>query len=487
MGKLHHASIRAASLRKFLSMTIQSKLSVLLCLLTISGGTEAVLAADSGPDWTNLVVVGDSLSAGVQNFSLIDAQDNAKNNPPPTGKSPTGQQNGYASLIANQVGVKLTLPLISYPGLPQELQLLSLSPLNIQPASGPFGWRELASQGQQETNVSVPGVTVHQALYLTPTTDITPETPAVQVFATAVLGYPQPTTPPTSPVTEINVATRLHPTTVIEWLGNNDALVPALIGQLNTLTPIASFAADYKAVLDQLAATHARIITANIPDVTEISYFMTVDEIAAQYARYGITRQEVMSELGIGAQDSVRITGAGIVEQILTGTLTGPLDSPQAQDPNQQTWCPSPQPGLATGKIPCVLTAADALKVRSAVSCYNLIIAAESYLHGALMVDIKSLVDDLYQNGYSVNGETLNLDFLGGITSLDGVHPTNTGYAIIANRFINTINSAWGTRIADVSVSNIESSDPLVFPTLVSSQDPKHALPQPGSCLSTLF
>src|SRR5947209_8453702 len=48
-------------------------------------------------DLSSLVVVGDSLSAGFQNGSLMDSQ----------------QPNGYASLVAAQAGVPLPLPLIA--------------------------------------------------------------------------------------------------------------------------------------------------------------------------------------------------------------------------------------------------------------------------------------------------------------------------------------------------------------------------------------
>ena len=46
------------------------------------------------------VVVGDSLSAGFQNFSLND----------------TGQPHGFAAVVASQAGASLPLPLFSYPG-----------------------------------------------------------------------------------------------------------------------------------------------------------------------------------------------------------------------------------------------------------------------------------------------------------------------------------------------------------------------------------
>src|SRR5262245_33892865 len=59
--------------------------------------------AEKRPD---LVVVGDSLSAGFQNDSLHELQ----------------QPHGYAKLIAESAGVDLVLPLIGAPGFPNVLE-----------------------------------------------------------------------------------------------------------------------------------------------------------------------------------------------------------------------------------------------------------------------------------------------------------------------------------------------------------------------------
>ena len=40
----------------------------------------------------------------------------------------------------------------------------------------------------------------------------------------------------------------------------------------------------------------------------------------------------------------------------------------------------------------------------------------------------------------------------GGILSFDGIHPSNTGYALIAYAFINAINEAYGTSIPQVDL-----------------------------------
>jgi hypothetical protein len=66
-------------------------------------------------------------------------------------------------------------------------------------------------------------------------------------------------------------------------------------------------------------------------------------------------------------------------------------------------------------------------------------------------------------NGYTVGNRKLTTDFLGGLFSLDGIHPTNTGYAIMANEFIKAINQAFGLNVRDANIRDIAEHDPLVL------------------------
>ena len=410
-------------------MKFCSGLLFLIGAISNLAAAPAVFSARPGIDLSRLVVVGDSLSAGVQNFSLLDTQ----------------QPNGYASVIAKQAGVPLTLPLVPFPGAPNVLQVVSLSPVPvIQPVAGSLPSIPRDNPEEQPTNVSVPGVTVAQALTLRPSP--TPA-PGVPQWATLVLGFPSLLEG--SAPTEIELAVSLHPTTIIEWLGNNDALVPALIGQLAALTPIDRFAANYQQVLDTLSQTGARIITANIPDVTEVGYFTSVRTIAAHaHAPVGA----VASLLGIGQNDYVRPSAQAFVDQILTGAMPGPLPAV----------CPAPLSDLGVPGVPCVLTAADANTFRSFISCYNLVIATQTFFHGGVMVDIHSLVNRIYANGYQTQTRLLSADFFGGLFSLDGIHPTNTGYGVIANEFIRTINATLGASIPAANIDALAATDPLM-------------------------
>jgi hypothetical protein len=59
---------------------------------------------------------------------------------------------------------------------------------------------------------------------------------------------------------------------------------------------------------------------------------------------------------------------------------------------------------------------------------------------------MNQFIADITANGYLVGGIRLTADYLtGGLYSYDGIHPTDLGYAVIANEFIRVINQNGGS------------------------------------------
>jgi lysophospholipase L1-like esterase len=362
-------------------------------------------------DFTRVVFVGDSLTAGFQNGGLgID-----------------GQQASYASLLAEQAGFDLTLPLVSEPGIPPKLQLIDVDPLIIEPAQD-LGDR--INPLEQATNLAVPGHTVHDALFRRPAED--------DPITSAVLGFPGIYTGTIR--SQIEWAEALHPTFVFVWVGNNDVLAYATSGGTRPLTPIDDFEQDYQELLHRLESTGADLIMANIPDVTSVAFFLTAEEIAAQS---GQDLSDIGPILGIESGDRVSVEGLPLVEQILTGQLPPPL-------PDE-----------------VVFDAEEIAISRQSVDAVNRIIAREAYRRNIPLVNINRLFKFLVRFGAPVNNKQLNTHFLGGLFSLDGVHPTNTGHAIIANHFIRKLNFRYRTRIDKIQISRIAQNDPLVIAELL--------------------
>jgi hypothetical protein len=383
----------------------------------------ALLCAD--PKLKKLVVVGDSLAAGFENFSLVDVQ----------------QVHSFANVIAQQANTPLTLPLVPCPGIPNDLYLAGFAgflPI-VQPLPGvvPF-LRD--NPNEHVTNLAVPGQTLSQALNDVPTGNPN------DFLTFVVLGIP----PQSMPMSQMQTAVSLKPSTLIVWIGNNDALLPALTGNLNALTPLNKFAADYTTLLQTLhSQTSAAIVTANIPDVTEAPFFTPVAAFA-QLVNVPVTT--VAIALGVSPFDYLRPGALPIAAAILSGAQKGPLPAN----------CPSPLAALTPNPIPCVLTAAQALQVQLTILAYNGVIAVDSAIYDASMVDMHSYLENLHNNGVTVGGMHLTSQFLGGLVSLDGVHPTNTLHALIANQFIKVMNQELGASIPPVSVRQVEKSDPLI-------------------------
>jgi hypothetical protein len=62
--------------------------------------------------------------------------------------------------------------------------------------------------------------------------------------------------------------------------------------------------------------------------------------------------------------------------------------------------------------------------------------------------------------GIRVGGEWLTADRFGGLFSLDGLHLTDTAYALYANLFIDTINGVLASQIPHVDADAIHATDP---------------------------
>jgi len=376
-----------------------------------------VTPAFAQADLSRLVVVGDSLSAGFQNGSLLSTQ----------------QVNGYANVVAKQAGAPLTLPLMQYPGVPQVLQLKSVNPLVIEPAPDPIGAMPRLNPTEQATNLAVPGATVNDALTRTPCSLL--NTPPDCALTTLILGLPGELLPEPLVLTQVQWAQALHPTTIILWIGNNDALSAATSGN-SEVTPLADFTASYTSVVNNLAATGAKLVIANIPDVTSIPFLVPVPKLETQL---GLPPGALMA-IGLQPGDFVTMDHVGDVVAILQGQAAPPLADE------------------------AVLTAAEAAVVSQAVNDYNAVIASEAQSVGAALVDINGLFKQIVAHGLVVKGQRITADFLGGVFSLDGIHPTNTGYAVIANEFIKTINRTYGNNIPASAVVQVAKTDPLILP-----------------------
>jgi len=112
-------------------------------------------------------------------------------------------------------------------------------------------------------------------------------------------------------------------------------------------------------------------------------------------------------------------------------------------------------PAVVTAADAAILTAAELELLENNIDAYNIIIedrvAQDSRI--ALYDAAADLADVSDADGLSFGTSSISSEFVfGGAFSLDGVHPTATGYAVIANGIIDTINDEFN--------ANLQSVDP---------------------------
>jgi lysophospholipase L1-like esterase len=367
-----------------------------------------------------LVVVGDSVTAGFENFSLYDS----------------AQIHGYPALIAQQAGVGLPLPLVSYPGIPPAL---TLGPGNTLLRASGIGFRY--NPAEQTLNLSVPGFTLADGqahtFNLFALLQAGTNANVIDLMAFEVLAPLGPTLQPCAvesfdpgtgnlTLSEVDCATKLNPSTIIVSLGNNDALQSLTFGMLPT--DPGTFAAQYQAIVTKLKSTGANLLLANIPDVSILPFLVPVPAVKVQCS----------GKVPANATDADYI-----VPDILSVV---------------------PSADLCNATPLQVRPAALIQATRAATMAYNQIIAGiAKSTPGVAVADVNGLLAKVAANGYKVGPDTITTAYLGGIFSLDGIHPTTTGQAVLANLFIETMNSQLNMNINTVNVRQIEKSDPLVF------------------------
>jgi lysophospholipase L1-like esterase len=388
------------------------------------------------PSFANTVIIGDSLAAGFQNGSLLDTQ----------------QPHGWAALFAQQASAPITLPLIAPPGAPAVMELVSVGPPPVTTtAPGTTTGRDNPSQ--QPTDLAVPGHHLHDLINAAPTAFPTSNE---DIITTLVLGFPTGNTN-----TQLQEAIALKPSALLVWIGSNDALVADSTGMPSAMTSLASFTTDFTQLITTLhSQSSATLIVANLPDVTAIPYLTPEATVLSEAsAQSGVPAAQLATDLGLAPGDLVTAQGLSEVEAALKNIASG------------QTPAPLDDAG--------VLTAAEVQQVQALEDQYNQVIAQQTAAVGGTLVDIHAYFQKL-SAGITINNVNATTGYLGGLFSLDGIHPTNTGYALVANQFIDTINASLKTTFADVNVSSIASTDPLFGPNIHPTASSVHISAQAG-------
>lgn len=232
---------------------------------------------------------------------------------------------------------------------------------------------------------------------------------------------------------QIEIAESAEAPFIVCWVGGNDVL-PAIISfdQLDAsqMTSVQEFSANFKEIIQRLSLLRRPVVFANIPDVTQIGFL-------------------------VDRQDLIRFLGSdfGLAEGDFTSIVVMLLIRLGLDD------------GSLLRNPDFVLDAREVRIIQQRIGIFNQIIRDAVASIGMPVVDVKALFDASAQDPPVFRGVALTLRFLGGLSSLDGVHPSNIGHALLANAFIETINAHFQTDIPPIRKKVLKSiflTDPFV-------------------------
>ena len=297
-------------------------------------------------------------------------------------------------------------------------------------------------------------------------------------------------------------------------------LNPATYGS-NDITDPNVFASVYNTLITNLTATGAKGVVANIPYVTSVPFFTTVPTnpipglpsagstqlnqlfggINAALTGSGLPTRFVTlvaddgnavtveknpllikdeSLVNISAQITAALTPSlGAATAAYLGSIYGQarhasnaaatrdyiLLTAQSVIGVTQTDAPAPFNTIGVSypmQDSTTLTASETAEVKTATDAYNITIKALATSKGLAFMDANSFLNQIANGGIAANGFTLTSAYVtGGAFSLDGVHPSPRGYALIANKFIETINKTYGSNLKGVSLGDYR----ILFPS----------------------
>ncbi|MGV3540892.1 MAG: SGNH/GDSL hydrolase family protein, partial [Rufibacter sp.] len=248
-----------------------------------------------------------------------------------------------------------------------------------------------------------------------------------------------------------------QPTFFSVWLGNNDVLTYATSGGVSDpnnpfsgLTPTATFKTIYSQLIGALTQGGAEGVVANIPDVTSVPFFTTV---TLQSVRLAAKNNDLVLYIRYGeGQNEVRPIEAGDYILLTTQAAIGRPDNVGGPQPIPHGFHPA---NPLTDRE--VLDKDEVAEIKTRTTELNQAISEIASANKLPVFDAYTFFNQR-KNGFVLNGVGYSsLYIVGNLFSLDGVHLTPRGYAIVANEFINTINSHYKTSVPTLDVTQFRT------------------------------
>lgn len=251
------------------------------------------------------------------------------------------------------------------------------------------------------------------------------------------------------------------------WIGNNDVLSYALAGgAAEEITSQDLFSGAYASLLDGLTANGAKGMVASIPNVTSVPYFTTVpynglvlteqtqvDLLNQAYGNnvYGISFKIGQNPWVVADPSSPNGIGMRQLKSNELVLLSIPQDSLRCRGWGSQ----KPIPGYF------ILDESEIASITIAVDNYNQTIKSLAETKGLAFADANLFMKNA-KSGLVYDGMRFSTSFVtGGVFSLDGIHLSPRGNAIIANFFIDAINEKYNANVPHVNISDYPG---IIFP-----------------------
>ena len=346
-------------------------------------------------------------------------------------------------------------------------------------------------------NVGVPGITLHEAnVMFEPQTNTCEPIPGIPGLLNLIVAGETSTFWPMlgnfagmgDNLSVANAAASRRPTLATVWLGANDVLKymgsgGRFVGGDRTVAQVVN---DLTVTIQAQQNAGAKVVLLDLPNVFQTPYFMRVD-MPGNGTVCNVQTYVYCVLLKLGFAPSLAIP---LVEQI--GTTYG-LNSPGCIPTSTRKPCgyltlqgalgalayylanngklPDLDCAGANFTAPCAagsgignyyITPAFAGKVQALNDVVNAGIGTAAVRLSVPLVPVSKIFSGIaggkksnpyFLKAVSINpGTCCTLVFGAGLVSFDGLHPSNTGYALIAYYVIQTINKAYNQHIPEIDV-----------------------------------
>ena len=391
-----------------------------------------------------------------------------------------GQQQSYPVLLAEQLaradaGVRALEQVLmpegggfgGFAGVPPvatgRLSVTStFVPITLSASSDPTqpSWRPTGAEADtlraRNQNLGVPGATMLDAVRvgLGNPANFTGPLAAQAAFYNRLARNPLTS----SPVAD---AVAFNPTLFTLWLGSNDVLPFCSSGGVAVPTATGDFRAALEAALDALLAAPLapRGVVGTVPDPTGLQPFVTVawDGLTLTAAQAtALSAQYPGLSFAEGRNGYVITTATGAVRQATADDRL--LTAAQAQI--------AAGLGAAAGPLPhpSVLDAGEVAFIRQRIGELNAAIRAAVDARNPpaptpatrrlAVADLGALLTTASTTGIALGRTRLDTSVpFGTLISLDGLHPTPRGQALLTNAFVQALNRDYGATLPELDLA----------------------------------